>query len=231
MSIDVQPHRDLTALLGGVPQNGPRGLEAPRSERASAVGDTERAGFRIPDVFIQLLEELLQRAAQGGGCACQAPQGPRQEPPATDPAPPQPGDRPATTTAPRVELPEGLETGDAPSGRLRVYRAPDATLPWDGLAAQRAVPQYWEAAMVPDARGLIGGQVAPGLEGWYELVAAGEDHNYHGYRDYLEQNYPGGYEAWQSAFDAYRRVALNGEELEFAITDTSGLRNGMSRMA
>lgn len=170
--------------------------------------------------FARLIEVLMRQAC--GRCACNGgggdPEGDGRDAPA-----PQ---GPATRTAPSIGLPEGLSAGEALSGRLHVYRAPGAELPWDGRGVQPAVSEYWSAALVPDARGLIGGQVAPGLEGWYELVTAGEAHNYYGYRDYLEQNYPGGYAAWESAFDAYRRVALTGAELEFSVADTSGMHNG-----
>ncbi len=221
MTMDASMKGTLLRLQGmshtAVPETNALRSDAPGQNLLGPLGE----------IFGRLLDELLQQLHNGTSCTCQGPeQGGGAEAGGTTTS----GGN-DTRTAPHVGLAEGLAAGDSPSGKLHVYRAPGATLPWDGLGPTRAVPQYWEAAMVPDARGLIGDQVAPGLEGWYELVASGEAHDYYGYRDYLEQNYPGGYAAWESDFDAYRRVALTGADLEFSITNTSGMRNGMTQTA
>ncbi len=129
----------------------------------------------------------------------------------------------ATRTAPSIELTEGLQTSDMANGMLHVSRDRNATLPWDGNGLNTALKSYWDAALVPDASGMLRDQVAPGLEGWNEVVQNGDNGKYHGYRGYLEKNYPGGYDAWSQAFDDYRRVALNGENLEINIANTSGM--------
>jgi hypothetical protein len=131
----------------------------------------------------------------------------------------------ATRSAPALGLAEGLASGTTNSGLLHVYRAGDSSLPWDGKGLNTAIEAYLDACLLPDATGLVRGQVAPGLEGWNELVQSDEDNRYHGYRDYLDKNYPGGYDAWNQAFDDYRRVALNGETLTIDIANTSGIDN------
>jgi hypothetical protein len=174
------------------------------------------------EVFSRLLSEAVYECDATGS-------GDRDDP---DELPVVDGsDLPVTSTAPKVELTEGLTTGDTADGRLHVYRLGESSLPWDGLGLNTAIKSYWDAALVPDASGMVGGEVAPGLEGWNEVVNSGESGQYHGYRDYLEQNYPGGYEAWDEAFDDYRRVALNGDSLDVRIYDTSGLRYGMDDVA
>lgn len=175
-------------------------------------GGDKSGGGDLKSDFSDFLTEVLSGA--------QAPSGREQE--VADTGTNEVSEAPATTSAPDVGLAEGTVASSNNDGYLHVHREPDAALPWDGKGANTAVKEYWDASLMPDASGLVNGQVAPGLEGWNEAVNDGRSGDYWGYKDYLESNYPGGYDKWRQDYDGYRRNALLGEDNAVRVANTSG---------
>ena len=112
---------------------------------------------------------------------------------------PRPSGTLQQTSLPAGTVPEGMTLAKYEDGTYGFRRADgyEGPIPGANQGMNTDFINKLGLQRLPGADGYIPGVgVAPGLEGWNQLVKDGLSGQYQGYRGFLDQNYDGGYDQW-----------------------------------